>query len=141
MPLASLLYPPDAFEKRSIDLRCRYVAVYASEKTTAKSVVRHQRRQWRLDMASRPCRLRVTRGNTSRRKGWRICEWRSSDPARQGQIHREERRRRQLRSLNVTRDSPRRRPLSGLDLSGTDRQQAVLNCVADMKRFVCNSLR
>ena len=38
MPLARLLYPPDAFEKRIIDLRCRYVAVYASEeKTTAKS--------------------------------------------------------------------------------------------------------
>ena len=57
MPLAGLLYPPDAFEKRSIDLRCRYVVVYASEeKTKAKSGVRHQGRQWQLDMASRPCR-------------------------------------------------------------------------------------
>ena len=55
MPLARLIYPPDAFEKRSIDLRCRYVGVYASEeKTTAKTGVRHQWRQWQIDMASRP---------------------------------------------------------------------------------------
>ena len=46
MPLARQLYPPDAFEKRSIDLRCRYVAVHASEeKKTAKSRVNHQERQ------------------------------------------------------------------------------------------------
>ena len=38
MPLARLPYPPDAFEKRYIDLCCRYVAVYASEeKITAKT--------------------------------------------------------------------------------------------------------
>ena len=31
MPLARLPYPPGAFEKRSIDLRCRYVEIHASE--------------------------------------------------------------------------------------------------------------
>ena len=56
MALARLLYPPDAFEKQSIDLRSRYLTVYASEKITAKSGggVRHQGRQWQLDMASHP---------------------------------------------------------------------------------------
>ena len=62
MPLARLLYPPDAFEKLSIDLRCRYVAVYASvEKTTAKSGDTSPReavaaRHGESRVASRPCR-------------------------------------------------------------------------------------
>ena len=67
-------------------------------------------------------------------------------PVRRGQIRREERRRRQLRSLNVTRDSPRRGRLSGADrrdsgwsLNLTDNQYAVRNCVT-AKRHVCDSL-
>ena len=97
---------------------------------------------------SSPADRRVTSGNTSRRKGGGAVSGALPIPMRRGQIRREERRRRQLRSLNVTRDSPRRGSLSDADrndpgwsLSGTDRQQTVRNCVADTKRLVCDSLR
>ena len=85
-PLARLLYPPDAFEKRSIDSRCRSVAVHASEKTkTAKSggtspseAVTASRDE------SPPADRRVTGEYTSRRKGGRRREWRSLDPRATG---------------------------------------------------------
>ena len=111
--------------------------------------VRHQGRQCQLDRhgESPPADRRVTGRNTSRRKGGGAASGTLPIPARRGQIRGEERRRIQLRSLNVTRDSPRSVPLSGADrrdpclsLRGTNRQHAVRNCVADMKRHVCDSL-
>ena len=77
MPLARLLYPPDAFEKRSIDLRCRYVAVYASEeKKTAKSGGTYPREAVTATRDESP----LTGEYTSRRKGEIRREWRFSDP-------------------------------------------------------------
>ena len=69
-PLARLPYPPDPFEKRSIDLCFRCVAVYASEEnTTAKSGGTSPREA----VAARhgellPADRGMTGGNTSRRK-------------------------------------------------------------------------
>ena len=86
-PLARLLYPPDAFEKRSIDSRCCSGGVHASEETkTAKSGGGTSPRE--AVTASRdespPADRRVTGEYTSRRKGGRRREWRSSDPPIQG---------------------------------------------------------
>ena len=65
-----------------------------------------------------------------------------------GQIRRQERRRRQLRSLNATIDSSGGEPPCGADrrdlvwsLSGTDRQYTVRNCIDDAKRLVCERYR
>ena len=80
-PLAGLDYQSDAFEKRSIALRCRYVEVHIfKERTTAKSGDMSPRE----GVAARhgespPADRRVTGGNTSGRKGGRCRKWRSSD--------------------------------------------------------------
>ena len=85
IPLAILLYPQNAFEKRSIDLRSRYVAVYASDKTTAKSGGTPPREAVAAGHGeSLHADRRLTGGNASRRKGGRCREWRSSDPRATG---------------------------------------------------------
>ena len=45
MPLARLLYPPDAFEKRSIDLRSRYVAIYCRSPLDERKYVTKKMRE------------------------------------------------------------------------------------------------
>ena len=86
MPLARLPYPQDAFEKRSIDSRCCSVAVHASEETkTAKSGGTSPREAVTASRdESPPADRRVTSEYTSRRKGGRCREWRSSDPRATG---------------------------------------------------------
>ena len=81
MPLARLLYPPDAFEKRSIDSRCRSVAVHASEETKrARSGGASPMEAVTASRDESPIAdRRVTGEYTSRRKGGRLREWRSSD--------------------------------------------------------------
>ena len=77
MPLARLLYPPTAFEKTSIDLRCRYVAVHASvEKKTAKSGGTSPREAVTATRDESPPdgRIYVTKKRRETRREWRFFD-------------------------------------------------------------------
>ena len=133
---------------QSIYVAVMWPLVHPRRRQQISRGVRHQGRQWQQDMESRPLLIAARRAEIRHEeKEGGAASGALPIPARRGQIRREERRRRQLRSLNVTRDSPRRGPLSGADrrdpgwsLSGTDLKHAVRNCVADTRRFVRDSL-